>query len=81
MPGVGSRLKNRGKGKDDESDIDSESIGIVGTFETLRDEGGHFMHVGQYKKAIESFGKVRKTNKKKKKDRKKKRKMFISITK
>lgn len=57
MPG--SRLKKR-TGKEEESDIDSESTGVVGTFETLRDEGGHFMHVGQYKKAIESFTKVRK---------------------
>lgn len=58
MPG--SRLKKR-TGKEDESDIDSESTGVVGTFETLRDEGGHFMHVGQHKKAIESFTKVRKS--------------------
>lgn len=59
MPG--SRLKKR-TGKEDESDIDSESTGVVGTFETLRDEGGHFMHVGQHKKAIESFTKALEMN-------------------
>lgn len=64
MPGAGSRLRSRSgkKPKEDESDIDSESIGVVGTFETLRDEGGHFMHVGQFKKAIESFTKALEMN-------------------
>ena len=28
------------------------------SFETLRDEGQHFVHVQQFEKAIESFSKV-----------------------
>ncbi|KAH9524770.1 Tetratricopeptide repeat protein 25 [Bulinus truncatus] len=42
---------------DNESDAGTEP-GIVGTFETLRDEGEHFVHVKQYEKAIESFTKA-----------------------
>ena len=40
------------------SDTGSENQEPVGTFETLRDEGEHFVHVKQYDKAIESFTKV-----------------------
>ncbi|KAL3855274.1 hypothetical protein ACJMK2_014490 [Sinanodonta woodiana] len=42
----------RGRGG---SDNGSENQDQVGTFETLRDEGEHFVHVKQYQKAIESF--------------------------
>lgn len=50
--------KGRGR-KDSSSDAATvEEQGTVGTFETLRDEGEHFVHVQQYSKAIESFTKV-----------------------
>ena len=52
MPGVG-----RGRGRDEDSDGGTEQEN-AGTFETLRDEGEHFVHVQQFKKAIESFTKV-----------------------
>ncbi|KAL5006143.1 hypothetical protein ScPMuIL_017301 [Solemya velum] len=42
-------------GKDKRSDDGEES---TGTFETLRDEGEHFVHVKQFGKAIESFTKA-----------------------
>lgn len=42
-------------GKDKHSEDGDESLG---TFETLRDEGEHFVHVKQFGKAIESFTKV-----------------------
>ena len=48
--------------RDNDSDGASEGLGPVGTFETLRDEGEHFVHVQQYVKAIESFTKVRMYN-------------------
>lgn len=44
--------------KDNDSDAGTDDQGVVGTFETLRDEGEHFVHVKQYEKAIESFTKV-----------------------
>ena len=44
--------------RDNDSDGASEDQGTVGTFDTLRDEGEHFVHVQQYVKAIESFTKV-----------------------
>lgn len=49
--------KGRGR-KDSNSDAATEEQGTVGTFETLRDEGEHFVHVQQYAKAIDSFTKV-----------------------
>ncbi|XP_025086327.1 tetratricopeptide repeat protein 25-like isoform X4 [Pomacea canaliculata] len=49
--------KGRGR-KDSDSDVASEEQSTVGTFETLRDEGEHFVHVKQYQKAIESFSKA-----------------------
>ncbi|BFZ01390.1 hypothetical protein BsWGS_04429 [Bradybaena similaris] len=50
--------KGRGR-KDSSSDAATvEEQGTVGTFETLRDEGEHFVHVQQYSKAIESFTKA-----------------------
>lgn len=49
--------KGRGR-KDSDSDAASVEQPVVGTFETLRDEGEHFVHVKQYQKAIESFTKV-----------------------
>ncbi|XP_041374059.1 outer dynein arm-docking complex subunit 4-like [Gigantopelta aegis] len=52
MPGAG-----RGRGREDDSDIGTDQE-AAGTFETLRDEGEHFVHVKQYKKAIESFTKA-----------------------
>ncbi|XP_059176254.1 outer dynein arm-docking complex subunit 4-like isoform X2 [Physella acuta] len=48
----------RGRGKDNDSDAGTDDQGVVGTFETLRDEGEHFVHVKQYEKAIESFTKA-----------------------
>jgi len=44
--------------RDNDSDGASEEQGTVGTFDTLRDEGEHFVHVQQYLKAIESFTKA-----------------------
>jgi len=44
--------------RDNDSDGASEDQGTVGTFDTLRDEGEHFVHVQQYVKAIESFTKA-----------------------
>ncbi|CAI9720042.1 repeat 25-like isoform X1 [Octopus vulgaris] len=58
---LGNRTKNR-RDKDDDSEVDSESIVIPVTFESRRDDGFHFMHVGQYKKAIESFTKALELN-------------------
>ncbi|XP_012939492.1 tetratricopeptide repeat protein 25 isoform X4 [Aplysia californica] len=49
--------KGRGR-KDSDSDAATDDQGTVGTFETLRDEGEHFVHVQQYVKAIESFSKA-----------------------
>lgn len=49
--------KGRGR-KLSESDAGTEEQSTVGTFETLRDEGEHFVHVKQYERAIESFTKV-----------------------
>ncbi|KAK7507840.1 hypothetical protein BaRGS_00000805 [Batillaria attramentaria] len=49
--------KGRGR-KDSDSDAGTEEQTTVGTFETLRDEGEHFVHVKQYQKAIESFTKA-----------------------
>lgn len=49
--------KGRGR-KDSDSDAGTEEQVVVGTFETLRDEGEHFVHVKQYQKAIESFTKA-----------------------
>lgn len=43
--------------RDNDSD-GASADGCVGTFETLRDEGEHFVHVQQYVKAIESFTKA-----------------------
>lgn len=40
------------------SDNGSENPELVGTFETLRDEGEHFVHVKQWQKAIDSFTRV-----------------------
>ena len=50
--------KGRGR-RDSESDGGTDEQTTVGTFETLRDEGEHFVHVKQYQRAIESFTKVR----------------------
>ncbi|KAK3082593.1 hypothetical protein FSP39_000037 [Pinctada imbricata] len=44
-------MPRKGRG----SDTGSENQELVGTFETLRDEGEHFVHVKNYAKAIESF--------------------------
>ena len=44
----------RGARDDNGSDVQEG-----GTFETLRDEGYHFVHVKQHDKAIESFTKVK----------------------
>ena len=49
--------KGRGR-KLSESDLGTDEQATVGTFETLRDEGEHFVHVKQYERAIESFTKV-----------------------
>ena len=49
--------KGRGR-KLSESDSGTEEQSTVGTFETLRDEGEHFVHVKQYERAIDSFTKV-----------------------
>lgn len=49
MPG---RRRNR-----DDSDMGSEKE-EVGSFETLRDEGMHFVHIQLYQKAVESFTRV-----------------------
>ena len=51
MPG------RRGR-KSSASDAGTGEHETVGTFETLRDEGEHFVHVKQYQRAIESFTKV-----------------------
>lgn len=40
------------------SDNGSENQELVGTFETLRDEGEHFVHVKLWQKAIDSFTRV-----------------------
>ena len=52
LPGM-----NRIRG-DIESDEGMDEHEVVGTFETLRDEGEHFLHVKQFERAIESFTKV-----------------------
>ncbi|XP_055874374.1 outer dynein arm-docking complex subunit 4-like isoform X1 [Biomphalaria glabrata] len=44
--------------KDNDSDAGTDDPGTVGTFETLRDEAEHFVHVKLYEKAIESFTKA-----------------------
>ena len=49
--------KGRGR-KGSTSDAGTTEEVVVGTFETLRDEGEHFVHVQQFEKAIESFTKV-----------------------
>ncbi|XP_076458744.1 outer dynein arm-docking complex subunit 4-like isoform X2 [Babylonia areolata] len=49
--------KGRGR-RDSESDAGTEEQQTPGTFETLRDEGEHFVHVKQYQRAIESFTKA-----------------------
>lgn len=49
--------KGRGR-KGSTSDAGTAEETVVGTFETLRDEGEHFVHVQQYEKAIESFTKA-----------------------
>ncbi|RUS85830.1 hypothetical protein EGW08_006382 [Elysia chlorotica] len=49
--------KGRGR-KGSTSDAGTSEEVVVGTFETLRDEGEHFVHVQQYEKAIESFTKA-----------------------
>ncbi|GFO25847.1 tetratricopeptide repeat protein 25 [Plakobranchus ocellatus] len=49
--------KGRGR-KGSTSDAGTAEEVVVGTFETLRDEGEHFVHVQQYEKAIESFTKA-----------------------
>ena len=50
--------KGRGR-KGSTSDAGTAEEVVVGTFETLRDEGEHFVHVQQFEKAIESFTKVK----------------------
>lgn len=40
------------------SDNGSENQELAGTFETLRDEGEHFVHVKLWQKAIDSFTRV-----------------------
>lgn len=50
--------KGRGN-RDSDNETESDSQEYQGTFETLRDEGEHFVHVANYKKAIDSFSKVK----------------------
>ncbi|CAL1526419.1 unnamed protein product [Lymnaea stagnalis] len=57
MSKPGKNAPKRGR-KDNDSDAGTDDPGTVGTFETLRDEGEHFVHVKQYEKAIESFTKA-----------------------
>ncbi|XP_013421204.1 tetratricopeptide repeat protein 25 isoform X2 [Lingula anatina] len=54
-PEVGKRLR---KPMDNESDSDSGSERNTIKFETLRDEGDHFLHVSLFQKAIESYTKA-----------------------
>ncbi|XP_046581289.1 outer dynein arm-docking complex subunit 4-like isoform X2 [Haliotis rubra] len=52
-------MPGRGRGrKDSESDNGTDNHDSQVTFETHRDEGEHFIHVKQYKRAIASFTKA-----------------------
>ncbi|XP_071101077.1 outer dynein arm-docking complex subunit 4-like [Haliotis cracherodii] len=52
-------MPGRGRGrKDSESDNGTDNHDAQVTFETHRDEGEHFIHVKQYKRAIASFSKA-----------------------
>ncbi|XP_067687289.1 outer dynein arm-docking complex subunit 4-like isoform X2 [Haliotis asinina] len=52
-------MPGRGRGrKDSESDNGTDTHDSQVTFETHRDEGEHFIHVKQYKRAIASFTKA-----------------------